>query len=556
LIQKLTPYIYLLFFIVFSDGILSQNLTLKITSKDSLEKTVLSKVHFLKKHSLKKPLLREIDTVSNQLKQLGYFTNSIDSVSKKDSTYTAYFSLGIKIGKAVITLPYGFEIQNQKFKIQNKHLYCDIQDISFLLKLISNQLEKKGASFSKVSLKKIHLKGNILFAELDMYQSKKRIINKVIVRGYDKFPKSFIKHYLNIRKNTVFNQQKLIEISSSIKLLHFVSEIKPPEILFSKDSTSLYIYLKKEKRNTFDGLVSFTSKKNKKGALLNGHIDLKLNNILHSGENFELFWKSNGEEKQQFTISTEIPYIFNSAFTPTISFSLYKHDSTFLNTNFHSGISYNLNPKSHISLTYESEGSKNLLQNKENSNVKDFNNSFLGLQFSYRIPNKNNFNDSFYLKINPSFGNRITNNKKIPQFKIDFETAILWRLNYRNSIYIRNQTGYLHSADFLKNEIYRIGGTNSIRGFSEESIFTSQYSFLNLEYRYSTSLDSYFYTITDFGKIKTINSKQNTLTGLGLGYLFRVSNSQINLGYVLGKTSSEAFRFNKSKILIKIQSYF
>ncbi len=210
-----------------------------------------------------------------------------------------------------------------------------------------------------------------------------------------------------------------------------------------------------------------------------------------------------------------------------------------------------------FALTYGSENSENTLQNNTSATVQDFDNSFLGARLTYQVTNNDTFNNNkFYLNINPSFGNRNSNNKKNNQFKIDFEASYLWKVNYRNSIFIRNKTGYLNSDDFIKNELYRIGGANSIRGFNEQSLFTSQFSYFNLEYRYLTSQNSYLYSITDFGKIKTLNTVSENLYGLGFGYLFRVNNSQINLGYVLGKSSSSSFDVNNSKLLIQFVSFF
>jgi hemolysin activation/secretion protein len=384
--------------------------------------------------------------------------------------------------------------------------------------------------------------------------SKKRTINKVIIKGYETFPKSFIKHYFNIKKETVFNQQKITTISNASKNLQFITEIKPPEVLFTKDSTVLYIYVKKNQNNSFDGLVNFASEENG-SVLFNGHIDLKLNNVLNTGENFELFWNSIGNERQEFKLSTEIPYLFNTVITPKISFSIYKQDSTFLNTKFNSKLFYNINPKTKLGFTYSSENSENLGESI-NNNIQTYSNYFLGFQFQYRRPKRDFFfNDTFYIEINPSIGKRKTENTAVNQFKIEATASYIWDLTPRSSIFIQNKTEHLNSDIFIDNEIFRIGGANSIRGFNEQSIFTNSYTLFNLEYRFLTSQKSYFYSITDFGDIKT-SLKKETLLGIGLGYLFTTKNSQINLSTAIGKSSSQDFDFKNSKLIISWKSFF
>ncbi|APG63890.1 hypothetical protein LPB136_00235 [Tenacibaculum todarodis] len=530
---------------------------MKIKAKDSLNNIFLKQVVFTENQQSEKDIYNEVNVISEKLKQFGYFLNSIDNIQKKDTIYTSHFTLGNRTEKAFIKLIDNKELINKAYLTKNDTAIISIEQLPSLLTSISNKLENSGKSFSEVKLKNIQLKENFLYADLDIYKSKERTINKIVVKGYDQFSKPQLKRFLNLKKETVFNQQKIEEISSTINSLDFISEIKPPEILFSKDSTSLYIYLKEEKTNSFDGLLNFASKENGKGLLFNGHLDLKLNNILHTGEQFKLFWKASGEERQEFKLTTEIPYILNSPFTPDLSFSIYKQDSTFLSTRFHTGLKYNIKPRMNIAITYDSETSENTLQNNNNESVKDFENTFIGGQFTYRKPNNDTFyNDKLLIRLNPSFGYRNTENTKTNQFKINIEASYLWNINTRGSIYIRNETGYLNSDNFIDNELYRIGGANSIRGFNEQSIFTSQFSYLNIEYRYLTSQKSYLYSITDFGSVKSSNSTNENLYGLGFGYLFKIKNSQINLGYVLGKTSSQNFDFNQSKLIITFLSYF
>ncbi|MGJ8743619.1 hypothetical protein [Polaribacter sp.] len=460
-----------------------------------------------------------------------------------------------KIEKAVIQVSINDNLNLKNLQqLDSSSFTLPIEKLAVTLENISKELDAKGKSFSKVQLKNIQLKEKTLFADLDVYQSEKRTISNVIIKGYTDFPRSFVKHFFNINQNTIFNQEKVDNISNATKNLQFVKEIKPPEVLFTKDSTELYIYLKKQQNNSFDGLVNLTTKENG-DVLFNGHVDLKLQNVLNTGETFELFWNSIGEDRQEFSISTDIPYIFNTIITPELTFSIYKQDSTFLNTTFNSKLFYNLNSKSKLALTYTSESSENLEETIQN-NIETFKNFFAGFEFKYAIP-KNDFffNDVFYASINPTFGKRTTDTINSNQFKIEAEASYIWDLNTRSSIFIRNKTGYLNSDFFIDNELFRIGGANSIRGFNEQSIFSKSYSFFNLEYRFLTSEKSYFYSITDFANIKTIIGNDNLL-GLGLGYLFSTSNSQINLSTAIGKTTSQNFDFKESKLIISWKSFF
>ena len=538
------------------NNISSQELSLKITSANEKEINVLSKIEYLKKHKDTTSLNSEIIRISNYLKKIGYFTNTVNEIKKENKKHTVFYSLNKKIENAIIRVNSESKVYLENFKIKNNTISTPISDLQSTLYNISEKLDKQGKSFSKVQLKNINIIDKTLFANLFINQSKKRVINKIIIKGYENFPKSYLKNYFNIKPNTIINHHKIKEISKTSKNLHFIKEIKSPEILFTKDSTLIYLYLNKKKNNSFEGIVNFASKENG-DVLFNGNINLSLNNILDTGEKFELFWNSIGEEKQEFKLSTEIPYIFNSKFTPQISFSIYKQDSTFLSTKFNSKLFYDINNKTRFSLTYTSESSENLNKNLYNNNkIKTFSNYFIGFQFEYKLP-KNDFflNDKFSLEVNPTLGKRKTDNESSNQFKIETSTSYIWDLNIRNSIYIKNRIGYLSSDTLINNELFRIGGANSIRGFNEQSLITNNYNYFNLEYRYLTSKKSFIYTITDIGKIK-VNSKNENILGLGIGYFFTANKSLINISTSLTKTKSQTTDLNTLKLNIIWKNIF
>lgn len=555
LTRNFTPYIYILFLLSFSKGIFAQKINLKVKAKDSIENTFLKKFEYQHTHTSLKSLNSEIKSISKRLKQAGYFYNRIDSTIKNNSTQTVTFKLGLQLKNIVIKLP---EFFNDLMGSKNKHgkIKLKTEDLTNFLNSISNRLEDKGRSFSKTKLENVSIKGNNLYAELKIYKSITRKIDKVIIKGYENFPKSYIKHYYKISNKTISKQQELKEISTKTKSLTFIKEVKPPEILFSKDSTLLYMYIKKRSQNSFDALIGFNSKENSKGIIFNGHVNFELNNLLSTGEQFKLSWKSNGEKRQSFETSTIIPYIFNSAITPSIKFNIHKQDSAFISTKLSTKLKYSLSKKTSINFTLNSGSSSNTLINN-NLNIKNFKNTFYGIEFTYKTPNKNPlFKNTFLFRINPSFGNRKIGDTKTKQFKTLLNLSYLLKLRERSFLFIKNNSGILNSNNLIKNELFRIGGIKTIRGLNEESIFTSKFTTINIEYRYLTSSSSFLYSITDYGINNTISSINQKTLSLGLGYFFPIKKSIVNLSYTLNNRNENTFNFKNSMVSIIFKSYF
>lgn len=530
----------------------SQNFELKLLSKVKKETIILFNINYQNKHKDSTSIKNEITRVTTNLKKKGYFLNTVDSLIYINRKVTAYISLKERTKSINLEIRPSYIEYIDKNKIKNNILKIPIEHLDKLLSSITSKLNKQGKSFSSVEINNIAIIKDKLFGSLLIKESKKRTINKIKIRGYEEFSKVYLKKYLRIKEGHIFNEGIIERTSKLTKRLSFIDQIKQPEVLFTKDSTILYIYLRKKPNNSLDALVNFATEENG-DFLLNGNVDLELNNILNSGEQFKLFWNRIGQERQEFKLSTNIPYIFKSNITPQIAFSLYRQDSSFANINFKTSLLYNVNYKNSISAFYSIETSENL--ESTNSNIKEYNNYFLGLKYNYNNLKEKTIYNELNFSITTGIGSRNSENQSFQQFNLNSTLSYLVKINQRNQFYIRNETGLLESKNYLTNELFRIGGANSMRGFNEQSIFAEQYSFFNLEYRFITNQNSYLYTITDLGGYKQENNFQSLL-GLGFGYLFGNEKYTINLALAAGKLDSSKLDVQNTKFLISWINYF
>ena len=553
--KKFIPYIYILFLSCFSHLTFGQKNELILVAKDTIQNRIVSEIYHTKKHLQKKDALDEIDRILQQVKKRGFFTARIDSISKTNKELIAYLDLGKKINEIIIVT----KKDNTNGIIDSgiDSIKIKTREFSDLTNQLLEQIDRKGNSFSEITYVNPLLKNDTLFLEMKISNSSSRKIDKVITRGYEDFPKKFISKYFLINKNTIFSKQKLNQVSALSNKLDFIKEKKAPEVLFKKDSTHLYLFLDKIGTSSFDGLVNFSSKENGKGLLLNGNLDLKLNNTFNTGEKFEIIWNKVSDEKTDFKINSYVPYLFNSKFSTTLEFYLYRQDSTFINTNFELKTDYSINQKSHASILYSSEKS-NYLLNISNNDLASYSNYFIGLGYELKKSSTSNlYKYKNGLNLNLTIGKRKTDTESINQLKFHFSAFANVQINNRGYLNIKNESGLLTSKNYLLNELFRIGGANSIRGYNEQSIFTNGYSYSNIEFRYSLDTSSYLYSITDLGGyIENTTNKIKKLLGIGAGYQFRINNNLVNLGYVISTNSSTNAKLNSSRLVVRWTSFF
>ncbi len=548
--KKFTPFIYILFFSFFvgtTYGQENSNYTLNIKSKDSIENNTIKNIVYKSAFNKKAALNYTKDSVLNILKEKGYYTLLVDSIHQRKKKHIYYVRLGTKINDVYIKVnPKDAKVLLAlNLKTKNKFLILENKKLKPLLSSINKYLTENGQLFSKVKLINTNLKNQSLYTELQISYSKKRSINKTILNGYTDFPPAFISHYLKLNKKVAITESRIEEISKKINRLHFASEIKKPEILFSKDSTILYVYLKKKNANSFDGLINFSTENKKLN--FRGYLDLNLVNIFNKGEEIKINWKNNSHNKQDVTLSTKVPYLFNSKISTQASFNIFRNDSTYTNTSSKILLSYPLNQFIDASFIFSTESST---VNSIANNISSFDKKMVGLGMFYDSQKKNEITINF----NISYGSRHTNTKN-KQLLLHLTSSGVIKTSNKTALFLRSISGFLFSDFYLNNELFREGGTNSIRGFNEQSIFASKFSYLNSELRLITKNNSYLYSIHDVG-VFNLNENNSVLYSLGFGYNFIKNKNAIDISYTYGKSTTRTTAINASILSIKLITLF
>ncbi|MCH7783851.1 MAG: hypothetical protein IIB06_00320 [Bacteroidetes bacterium] len=510
-------------------------------------------------------LKREVDTFHFKLEKIGYIENELQSLQKKnDSSYVAIFFFGKKYNS--IKVFYSKKDFDKKELLQ---ITSEITDDYFILHFeeIESSLQKlntlktdKGNVFAKLRLEKIKKENNTsLSAHLILEGGPKRTIDAIVIKGYEKFPKSFLKYYAGIKTGIIFNQKKIVTKSELLNTLGFVSNIKPPEALFKRDSTTVYFYLKKQNNNLFDGILGFATDEETQKLKFNGYLNLELNNNLNFGEQFILNYKADGNDQQNFRVKANLPFLFRTPFGLGLELKIFKRDSTFVTTEQQVRITYQINTSSNSYIGYKSYDSSNLQDEIfAGTPIEDFNSKFLTLGISYSKKQNNTlFPIKSQIALDSEIGTRELKNSRESQFRVSSIFSYIFNLNFKNSIYLQSTSSVLSSDTYLTNELFRFGGINSIRGFNENSIDASLYTVLNTEYRYQFNEGMYLHSIIDFAYFENqpLLLKQKLYSfGIGMGLKTKAGIFKFNIAN--GNSDDQDFSFSNTKIHLSLSSRF
>ena len=557
--------IYLNIYTAFFFNINAQNLNLKFKAQDSISQSTLDSLDlnatFINYLNLKK----EVDALHNTLETNGFIENEMRSLQKKnDSTYIALYHLGPKYKS--IQLFYSEkdfskkELLQVSKKVTESYFVLPFNTIASSITKLNSLKTESGNAFARIKLENITKKKNrSLSANIILLKGVSRTIDSIKVKGYEKFSKSHIKYYAGIKKENKFNKSKLIEKSNILNSLGFVSVTKPPEILFKKDSTIVYLYLKKEKNNLFDGILGFATDEDSQKLIFNGYLNLELNNNLNFGEEFLLNYKADGNDQQNFKAKLTVPYLFKTPFGLITELKIFKRDSTFSTSDQLIKVRYQINTTSKSYLGFKGYESSNLRKdNSTNIDVEDYTSKFILVGLSYtKTQNNILFPIKSIFNLDTEIGSRENDNTNESQIKASLLLHTIFNLNYKNSIYLKNNTKLLNSENYFTNELFRFGGINSIRGFNENSIDASFYSALNSEYRYQINQDIYVHSIVDFAYFENeIIALKQKLYSFGIGIGLQTTAGIIKFSIANGNTENQDFNFSNTKIHISILSKF
>lgn len=446
----------------------------------------------------------------------------------------------------------------------------DYRQISRLFESILKESENKGYPFAAVRIDSLERSGKGFSGALDLDSGPLITFDSLKITGGTKTKPEFLSRFLQIKPGQVFSQKKIDEGIRQIRGLPYLRWGGEPELSFQNEQATMYLPIEDRRINSIDGIIGFLPNENEGGKLLvTGQFDIALYNVAGTGRNYELHWQRFNQLSQSLKISGFEPLLLGSNIDASISFSLLKEDTTFLNRDFRLNFGYRFSSDGYLSFFTRRQAGDLLAVNglEEITQLPDagdfrFNNYGLNYrhiwlddvffprrgalaQVEFAIGNKNILQNTglppeLYEGIEP----------KTLQYYMEAKFEKHFYLSPRWGIFTRLAGGTVENKNLLLNDLFRIGGLQSIRGFNENFFFADKYLYLNFEPRFYFDTYSYFMIFADMGRLE--NSVQgfgiDQTFSAGMGFSLETGNGVFNFIYGLGRSNAQDFSFNLSKV--------
>ncbi len=489
----------------------------------------------------------------DSLTENSYFFTELKDVKKIENRTEIYYDKGPNFNRARVTFS---DSLVSDLKLQKNDLYT--KNLDSLKKNINQKYRNKGFAFNRVKTKFQKMENGIPAVKISVVTSSQRKIDAIVYKGYTRLPKQFVKALNKEYLGKNYDDKNLVTMNQTLQNHQFITLEKPPQTLFTQDSTQVFLFMQKKKTNTFDGMIGFGNDKSEKFTV-NGTLNVQLKNMFNSFESIGVYWQRNPDKGQTFDMQTDIPYTFGSNVGLNVNVNIFRQDSTFANVKLLPAIYYHLSPRQKLGLkgTFESSAILDSLY----TGGRDYSKKGIGLWYQYQegsdIPlfiNKSNIRiEADFLKTKYD-----ATQEQYDQIRYFLFAEHNFNLSGNHFLNIKAESALLSAKnDLSSNELFRFGGWNSMRGFNEQSLISDFYAFAGAEYRYLVNDQAFFDLFAQYGQMSNkalgISPK---LYSLGLGFNFFLPIGLMSFQISNGNQFGNPFKFNEIKIHWGILSRF
>ncbi len=488
-------------------------------------------VHFSKITIDTLTLNKKLNSIITQQQEKGFLEYSIDSIYLHKDTLKLYTWRG----KQYLFLPIKYiNASHKSLPNYEKNTFNPKRIQASIEKTIAFYMQK-GYPFAKCNItyqiRESHTQYIIYEPMVEIDIGQKYVFDSITFKGISPNASRLAQNIIDIHSKDVFNQKK---VDNAVKLLNnspYFEQCTIKELRFTKQKTAhVFIETKKKKSNYIDGILGVApSNTQQEKTQVTGNLKLSIVNPDWGGKILNIQWDKLVSSSQNLEVLFKQPYLFQSPIDVQFNLTIQKQDTTFLRRDIQGKAGYRLSASWALQGGAYNRNSYSTLRN-------NFKRDTLSTPLLPRTQNLMfNFKQTLY-----SVGIRhfTVNNLYAPQKGLDlnielyagyknisktqgidakiFETvekkSFIYSAQVRCWQYVRlkpRQVGVLGfngsttgNPYLTVNDLYRIGGLKTLRGFNELSYFASTYLISTLEYRYFLEELSFVSLFVDYAWVQ------------------------------------------------------
>ena len=445
----------------------------------------------------------------------------------------------------------------------------DLGNLKDLFNKVLDEAQNIGYPFAAIRLDSLVQEGSGISAAIDFQYGPYITFDSLDISGNSRTKSAYLSRLLRIPPGSAFSQKKVDRSLGLVQKLPYIQLVGEPQLTFQNQSAKLSLPINDRRINTLDGIIGILPNEQGDNKLLvTGQFDLSLYNVAGRGRNYHLQWQRLSEYSQNLSVSAEEPMLLGSLFDLRVSFDLIKQDTSFLNRDFRVDMGYRASHELYLGFFSRRQAGDLLsvpaVEDQRLPEVADFRLNNYGMNLIWDdldnilFPRRGWFSDLEF-----GIGNkRLLQNTGLPvsnyegvemnsvQYYLTFSMERHLLFSSGLGALVRMRAGEMANKNLFLNDLFRLGGLQSIRGFNENFFFAKRYVYANFEPRFYFDTYSYFLLFLDAATLQGIGGKGNLDRPFAFGGGVSLASGEgvFNFIYALGKSNTQLLGFNFSKI--------
>ena len=481
----------------------------------------------------------KVNDTKNRLFSEGFLLANLDDLQFTKDSMIAILNVGDRFvwqAMGVKNIP-DIMVSKAGYRTQDfENIAFSEKQLNRLIQKLLTEASRTGYPFASFEFSDVSITGNRLRATLNYNPGPVIHYDSLTVYPTGLINSSFLESYLNVKEGSLFNMQNVGAIPKVIDQLSFCRLNDSTLTSFRNNKCNIELQLEPVKANKVDALIGLLpDRQRSSGVMLTGYINLHLNNLFKSGKELSFVWQQFQKESQKLNLNYSHPNMLRSPIGFNMKMDIVKQDTAFLNTNFElAGYYYQNQVKIMLTTNFRTSRSLGIPEDPFSvPDVLDFNMQQIGLDVSY-----NSLDDLFNplngirLNAEATLGNKnVLESSNLDQSVYDSislksiqnEIRVGGEINKRISrsmvIHLDADAGWvLNNNGIYYNDLLRIGGVNSLRGFNDLDILVSSYMLFRFEPRLIINSTSRLFLFYDQGFIyNEVEDIRDSPGGFGAG---------------------------------------
>ncbi|MBI3363611.1 MAG: BamA/TamA family outer membrane protein [Ignavibacteriae bacterium] len=431
--------------------------------------------------------------------------------------------------------------------------------------------ERVGYPFASADVRDIVISSDVSFhaltISLSVDEGPRVMIDEIRITGNKETKSEVIVREMRIGLHEPFNEETVVKIPDRLNRMNIFTSVKEPQVFLGKNGGGLLIAVEEGNANTFDGVLGYVpSSGTDGGGSLSGMVNVTLGNLFGTARKLNVRWQRDDAQSQEMTLQYLEPWVVSLPLNIGGVFHQRKQDSLYVRREFEAKADLLLTESFSVGGILSQEeiipSSTIFVQAVSNSHTLT-----TGIDIHYDTRDDAlspthgvNYRTRYQIGSKRFSGLAIGGNGDAASVqKVSLDVDGYGQTFDRQVVAIGLHGRQTTSGRLELGDLYRFGGTNTLRGYRENTFIGSRVAWMNIEYRFLLARRSFFFGFVDMGyadlpadDVRHTEAKTQFNIGYGIGIRLETSLGNIGMSFALGQGDS----FTQGKIHIGLVNQF